>query len=30
VGLNYNIDLTFSKNSIKIIVGYYLSLQAVL
>jgi hypothetical protein len=26
VGLNYNIDLTFSKNSEKIIVGYYLSL----
>jgi hypothetical protein len=29
VGLNYNSDLTFSKNSIKITVGYYLSLQSV-
>jgi hypothetical protein len=30
VGLNYNSGLTFSKNSIKITVGYYLSLQVVL
>jgi hypothetical protein len=29
VGLNYNSDLTFPKNSIKITVGYYLSLQSV-
>jgi hypothetical protein len=26
VGLNYNSDLNFSKNSVKITVGYYLSL----
>jgi hypothetical protein len=26
VGLNYNSDLSFSKNSVKITVGYYLSL----
>jgi hypothetical protein len=26
LGLNYNSDLTFSKHSVKLIVGYYLSL----
>jgi hypothetical protein len=30
VGLNYNSDLTLSKNFVKITVGYYLSRQAVL